>query len=326
MIWLTWRQYRIEALIAVLALVLLGIFYINDGLFRYAIYQHLEWVTCGGTACNVSIASAFNRSTMGTSGTIASFLYSVLCLLIGVFVGAPMVAREREQSTQYLLWTQGITRRHWLAVKLSLVTIATLLMSMTIAVLMTWWSEPLSRASGPWGVYTVRGFFLPASAVFMLFLGVAVGTFVRRTVPAMALTFLLLVLLLVAHNSFYAHLILPVSRTETLTSIDMTGFMMVMEARGLFMDAGYIDSSGREWSTLNQYCGLSDIGSPGKFDSTAYVDKENKCIKEHHLRWRIIYQPVEHFWILQGVESAILLLLSVALVPLIFWRLEKRWD
>ncbi len=38
----------------------------------------------------------------------------VVPLLLGLFWGAPLLAREFEDGTNGLAWTQGITRRRWL--------------------------------------------------------------------------------------------------------------------------------------------------------------------------------------------------------------------
>ena len=39
-------------------------------------------------------------------------------LLVGLFWGAPVLAREFERGTHRLAWTQSVPRRAWLVVKL----------------------------------------------------------------------------------------------------------------------------------------------------------------------------------------------------------------
>ena len=48
----------------------------------------------------------------------------VLPALIGLFWGAPLIARELEAGTHRLVWNQSITRTRWLAVKLGLTGLA----------------------------------------------------------------------------------------------------------------------------------------------------------------------------------------------------------
>jgi ABC-type transport system involved in multi-copper enzyme maturation permease subunit len=67
-----------------------------------------------------------------------SFWLSVLPALLGRLVGAPLVAREVEQHTHLLAWTQSITRSRWVTVKLALVLTAGLLASGVLMGLLIW--------------------------------------------------------------------------------------------------------------------------------------------------------------------------------------------
>ena len=72
--------------------------------------------TCRAAATARLATSAFLRTTIPPTGP-GSLLSS--SRMIGIFWGAPLVARELETGTYRLVWTQGVTRR-WLAVKLAL--------------------------------------------------------------------------------------------------------------------------------------------------------------------------------------------------------------
>ena len=316
MIWLTWRQYRVEMMLTVLAFALLCVFFIKDGLFLY------------GGGCRA--ASCLYTTLALTSPAMIAFLLNPLCcLLASVFVGAPMVAREQEARMHYLLWTQGITRRHWLAAKLSLITIATLLVSLAIVVLMTWWWEPLNRFAGPWDMYHVRGLVMPASILFMLLLGVAIGTFVRQTILAMALTFLVVIALLVVQYSFDFYLIPPVSKTVIIqTAADFAHDNVFIGENSRVLYSETFDSSGHKIDRLGAYCGIPDDKLKNYDDRQDSKNTKvgNTCTKESHIQWQLTYQPANRFWVLQGIEAALLLLLTLGLVFLIFWQLGKRRD
>src|SRR5260370_39591407 len=64
-----------------------------------------------------SIAQALLRFNLAQYGLV------VLPALAGAFIGAPMVAREIENGTQHLAWTQGVTRVRWIIVKLALIIV-----------------------------------------------------------------------------------------------------------------------------------------------------------------------------------------------------------
>jgi hypothetical protein len=70
---------------------------------------------------------------------------AVLPAVAGAFVGAPLVAREIENGTERLAWTQGVTRAHWLLMKVSLVCVPLLLGAALVGIL----EVPLINAQGP---------------------------------------------------------------------------------------------------------------------------------------------------------------------------------
>ena len=113
--------------------------------------------------------------------------------LLGMFWGAPLVARELESGTYRLAWTQSVTRRRWLSVRVALVGVAALAVAGLASWLVSWWFAPLDAVNmnrfDP-SVFTARGVVAIGYAGFAFALGVATGTLTRRTLPAMAATLL----------------------------------------------------------------------------------------------------------------------------------------
>src|SRR5262249_24313150 len=67
--------------------------------------------------------------------------------VIGMFWGAPLIARELEDRTYRLAWTQSVTRTRWLAVKLGLLGLAAMAITGLFSLIVTWWASPLDRAA-----------------------------------------------------------------------------------------------------------------------------------------------------------------------------------
>jgi hypothetical protein len=112
-------------------------------------------------------------------------------LLLGLFCGAPLLAKEFEDGTQSLAWTQGITRHRWLSSKVAWALAAAAVCGAAISALVTWWSLAhtslhLSRISN--GPFDIQGLVPVAYAIFAVALGIAVGSVFRRILPAMAIT------------------------------------------------------------------------------------------------------------------------------------------
>ena len=110
MIWLTWRQFRGSAALVLGALAAGG---------RRARGHRAP---SSRTSSRVSGEDFFTSSAPTTprrpSSCSAPALAYAVPAVVGVFWGAPMVARELEAGTHRLVWNQSITRTRWLATKL----------------------------------------------------------------------------------------------------------------------------------------------------------------------------------------------------------------
>ena len=75
------------------------------------------------------------------------FIVVIAPALIGLFFGAPLIARELETGTFRLVWTQSVTRRRWLAVKLGLVGIVAMAIGGLLTWMVDWWASPLDAVN-----------------------------------------------------------------------------------------------------------------------------------------------------------------------------------
>src|SRR5204862_259066 len=66
-------------------------------------------------------------------------------LLVRLFWGAPLVAREVEQGTHRLVWVQGVSRRHWAVVKFGTVAAFTTVAACLYGLGVAWWLAPLTQ-------------------------------------------------------------------------------------------------------------------------------------------------------------------------------------
>jgi hypothetical protein len=199
MIWLVWRQHRKQAMVLLIGLTALALVLIPTGRSAHkAIAAHSRCLDGLGTADLVdtqrsdachALAERFNNTH--TSWAFAAILLLFLPLLAGLFWGAPLVAREVEQGTHRMIWTQGVSRTRWMFAKLGLVGAVILASATAYALLVSWWMEPLngtltSRLS--YLFFDQQGVVPIGYTLFAVALGVFAGTMTRKVMSAMAIT------------------------------------------------------------------------------------------------------------------------------------------
>jgi hypothetical protein len=330
MIWVTWRQHRMQLLLGATALALLSAFLLATGAGIWSAFRSTGLEQCLGMVgrdCG-SVAEGFTTRFNGYQFTVPLFL--VVPALIGVFWGAPLVAREVESGTARLAWTQGIGRIRWAGTRIAALAGATAVGAGLLAWALSWWSRPLVAANDDRfvsGVFDLRGLVPVAYALFALAVGVAAGTLIRRTVPAM-----------VASITTYAAVRLGVEvwvRPHYMTPrvID-TGFFRYIGRRGFgdwVLSTRTLDRAGHvlanapqlDFNYLSRRCpGLPAPGGPvsGKVIEPAI----RACIRRIGLHLQTTYQPGSRYLAFQGIESAIFVALAVGLVALSLWWVRRR--
>src|SRR5262245_23292108 len=187
MIRLVWRQFRTPALAAPVPPLPVAAFAAVPGPdLAHAYAATLAACDRAGDCQSATAAFAHTDSALNIA---FGMLVMTAPALVGVFWGAPLVAREIEAGTLPLVWTQSVTRTRWLLVKLAMVGLASALAAGLLSLVVTWWARPLDGAAATiYATFGQRGIVPVGYGLFGFALGVAVGILVRRTVPAMAVT------------------------------------------------------------------------------------------------------------------------------------------
>ncbi|MDQ7802772.1 transporter [Amycolatopsis sp. A133] len=320
MIWLIWRQHRKQALFTLAALGVLAAIMVPTGLAMHAKYAGLGLAACRSTLGSASMVTQTEAVTrcenlgqefqqqFGGMVFIA-VLFVVLPVLVGVFFGAPLVAREVEQGTHRLVWTQGVSRLHWALAKFGLVGAITAVLAVGYALGVSWWFEPLVSASTGRLTYLsfdVQGIVPIAYTLFALGLGVFAGTYWRKVLPAMAISLAGFAAVRVAIEV----LARPRYRPAQTLSFSPDGSQTPNPASGDWvMDVGVRNAAG-ELVLPNARIGPCPPGGCG--DTAAGPGATN---------W-LQYQPGDRFWLFQGIETGIFVLLTAALVFFAMRRLR----
>jgi hypothetical protein len=349
MTWLTWRQLRVSA----------------AGLYSAVLAAAIVLAVTGpGVADKTGLGGSLfdNLSRLERDLFYGGVVVlAVAPALIGAFWGAPLVARELESGTYRLVWNQSVTRNRWLATKLGLTAgiAAAAVGGLTLAI--TWWSSPVdgamsaTRGSLPVrlnpSAFAMRGIVPVAYVVFAVVLGAALGLVLRRSVPAMALTLVVYVVVQIAMPLWVRpHLWPPVTKTVAFSMDRLDGIQgdpsgnasisLNTGGHGDWILSNRTVNSAGHYAALPTWmvqCIVPPIpsaveGTPqpgGEVQSSAEGKGEDQVaacfdrMNAEGYRQRIVYQPASHFWPLQYVETGVVLALSGLLAWFCFWRIRQ---
>jgi hypothetical protein len=315
-IWVAWRQQRTETLIAGAILVLLAALFIPTGIEMASRYDHDGLSACAAAGSSGGCGQAIGSFTARFDGLMS--LLPWLNLIPGVFgiaLAAPLLL-ELENGTYRLAWTQSITRRRWLAVRLGTTTLAAVLAALAMTALVTWWRAPLDNLHGRLeNVFDFEGTVGIGYVLFALGLSLAVGVVWRRTVPALIAGFAGYVVVRVFVQNWLRE---RYESPLTITWPARSGFDKPELARAWILELHPSDRLGHVITAPDRAMQTCErvVGEGPKI-----VDPS--CLPTG-LYNHAVYQPASRFWLFQGIETALFAGIGVALIGFAAWWIHER--
>jgi ABC-type transport system involved in multi-copper enzyme maturation permease subunit len=312
-LWVTWRQHRLEgmwsfALVAVMV-----------GCLSFVIWE------AGHPGCPVGVNATFclPDDALGMVAQqimrldLVQYGLVVLPALAGAFIGAPLVAREIENGTHRLAWTQGVTRVRWIFAKLSLLFVPLMLAAGLLGILEIILINAMGTLANHWAWFDQQAPLTVAATVFALALGVASGAVIGRSIPAMAVT-----LIGVVATRFTlavivrAHYMSP----HLFSSHDPNalGDQLQMDPTAWWLDQPAYHDAGGNTITQADALRVSSTGNLSPADALAAY------WKDHGISIVQYYQPGDRFWTFQTIESGILLVLTAVLLGFAVYWVTRR--
>ncbi|MFI7518768.1 ABC transporter permease subunit [Micromonospora globbae] len=328
MMWLTWRQHRRQVLVTGAALLVLAALMVPTGLMTRNAYADKGLAECVGVLTSAQStpdrAEACNRALHQFSDQFGSLsmlgvLFLVLPLVVGLFWGAPLVAREVEQGTHRFAWTQGVSRRRWALVKFGFVAVVTTVVAVVYGLGMSWWAAPLTQAAeqSRFDVFffDMQGAVPIGYTLFAVALGVCAGLFWPRMMSAMAVTLggfvgLRIVLTVLARPHY-----LP-QETRTFPIAGATADLSASFGDWI-VEKGIRDASGTMVLSGAQANCPPDASEPGGATCRPLVE-----FGDGAYNWQL-YQPADRFWLFQAIETGIFVALAALLLYLAARRIRR---
>ena len=271
MTWVAWRVQRLQYLVAVGAVLAVGL-----------------WLTLSGS----NGSSAWSQTS--SRGDI--IVLTALPGLLGLALGASLVADEFRRGTNRLAWSQSISRTRWLVGKLAVGTVVVGGLTGLLMPLLGWWSGAMNSGLDIQPkLFDITGVVVVGYALFAFMLGAALGAIIRRPGWAFAAGVPLFALVRLLVGAVRSTLVSPVSLVEPFQGSEPNGWVL---------HYGYVPigrttpAAGRTWSTLSHQAGVC-------FSRASSSAGEARCALVAHLHWVWQYQPESHYWSLQWAEIAI---------------------
>jgi hypothetical protein len=318
MIWLVWRQHRKQAMVLLAGLAALALVLVPTGRSAHKAVAAISRCLDGlGTATLVesnrseacrTLIDRFN--TAHGSWAYAAILLLFLPLLVGLFWGAPLVAREVEQGTHRMIWTQGVSRTRWMLTKLGLVGAVILVAATAYALLVSWWIEPLNQTVTSRMTllfFDQQGIAPIGYTLFAVALGIFAGTVTRKVLPAMAITLVAFLAARVVVTMFVrpnikepSTLTVPVANDNPKEPNPALGDWIM--ASDVYNADGTLRSAGG-----TSFC----TGTP-----------DAPCPDTGYNQWTL--QPGERFWLFQWVEVGLYVAVAAVLLYLAVVRVRRH--
>ncbi|MCW2856026.1 MAG: hypothetical protein JWR52_1641 [Marmoricola sp.] len=347
MIWLTWRQFRVQTLSTAALLAAAATYFLITGVHLHHTYT-ADLVACTPLGSCDSTLNDFQHS-YDMAFHLNELLVVAAPALMGMFWGAPLIGRELETGTDQLAWNQSVTRTRWLSFKLAGIGLCSIAVAGILSYLLTWWAGPLDHLNGnrfAAMTFASRDIVPIGYAAFTFALGTTAGLLLRRTIPAMAVTLAVFVgIQILMPTTIRPHLLASTTHTFAINQATTS------QANGIYGNNG-----GAELfiSGLNVPPGAWVISAPPVEDSSDHVVAMSEhlncfppppngtrpepgttkgpgnfaqigtCLAPLHLHESVTYQPATHYWPLQWFETAIFLALAGALSASCFWWIRRR--
>jgi len=328
--WLVWRQYRTSTAITGVLIGLFAVLLVITGL-RMASQFHATFGACLA-AHNCRFPADDAGLVSGWLGAVVEFSLAVPAIL-GMFLGAPAVAREAETGTAHFAWTQAVTRRHWLTVKTGWLLLAALAWGGAAGALVTWWSGPRNAIAlsqfNP-GTFDIEGIMPAAYSVFAMALGIAAGTLIRRVLPALGVTLgVFFAVRLVIMGWVRQHYMTPVTAIYNITM----GNIPLPKGAAWVLGQGFRGPNGPLAVPGGSQVPMVADGFPAAdipaacrayFTQGPGQDPLLPCLSSHGYAQYITYQPAARYWPFQFIEAGIFVALAAVLIAVAFAVINRR--
>ncbi len=285
MTWVAWRQQRLSILVSLALVVVLA---------------------AGMAALWADVSSVPPADLSERYDAFLDYVLMVMLavpLLLGMFAGAPVFARELEHGTHVFGLTQSIGRTRWWATKLVVAGVPVVLAMSLLGLLNAKALGPLSfilQSRLRFPMFESQGIVLGAYTAVAFAIGATAGLLVRSTLAAMAITIGgYVATLIVVGNAARPHYAAP--------EYSSTGGPP--EPGAWPVEGGYLDARGNAVEFSGRSCGPKSY---------------QECMVDQGVASQFTwFHRAERFWQFQLIEVGIVVVVVAAVIGLGAWAVRR---
>jgi hypothetical protein len=326
--WVNWRQHRATLIgLAVFAGLIAAVMLIA-GLKVHHLYSSAVRDGCVNptiwTGPCRPLLSPFYVGWPLSYGSEVGLLLPLFAIAVGVFLGAPLLAREYASNTTRFAWTQGAGRARLTVTKVVLLGLGVMAVAALLGWLGQWSIQPVTILSATefdrWqpGLFTITPVTEPAAAGLAFAAGVLAGVVIRHVVPAMAATVVAVSVLaeLTYHRLHFWLLSVGLHQSADPA---MAGNPNVGYSGNLF---DLHEASGGRWLDQGWYAGPGGHRLTGTLAGKLVANPGLQA--RLHTTFQVTWQPGDRYWLFQFTQGGAELLLALLLGALAIWLIQRR--
>lgn len=340
--WFAWRQHRKQFLIFGLLFAAFAGLLVPTGIHFWNTYQQ-ALSTCASYATPADPQGRCDQLSdllfQGDGGIFDTVILGAFAgpILLGLFLGAPLLAREYDEGTNKLAWTQGVSRRKWLTIKMLWALGFALFFGAALTALVTWWSRTpnaLDHARFTQGHFETQGLMPAAYALFFTAVGGLAGAWCRKPLVAIGITLGVFALCMASFAQWI--------RPHYMTAVTVTAPIgpdiidQVIPADAWVLSREVVDSHGKvydsfSFETTPAQCQKILQAARSESDSTTVrtrtrstSDSVDACLNQAGYHVLAKYQPSYRYWDFQRIEAGSYLGLAAIAIAATYWVVLKR--
>lgn len=326
--WVNWRQHRATLTgLAVFAGLITAVMLYSGirvhSLWDAAVQDHCVNPDNWAGPCR-PLLSPFDVGWPLSYGYDLGQLLALLPIAVGMFLGAPLLAREYAANTTGFAWTQGAGRTRLTLTKAGQLLLAVLVVAALMGWLGQWSMQPIiTLSSGEFdrwqpGLFATTPVTEAGAATLAYAFGLLAGVVTRRVVPAIAATAVAaLALALLTYGRLHYWLLSlglrqsadPAMGANPNVGYQTNRFDLHEVSGGRWLDQGWY--AGPDGHRLSATVAGKLVANPG-------------LQARLHTTFQVTWQPGDRYWLFQFTQGGAEVVLALVLAALAVWLVRRR--